>query len=418
MSLDGRSIFAGIADALESDWQASARPEQLPPLGDWWTVWLYLAGRGAGKTRSGAEAVREWVESGNCGRVALIAPTQADARDVMVEGESGLLAIAPNSNRPIYEPSKRRLTWPNGAMATMFSAEEADRLRGPQHDGLWADELAAWKGAQSVWDMAMFGLRLGKHPRAIVTTTPKPVQLLKALLKREGQDVVISRGSTFDNRANLAPSFFSQIVKRYEGTRLGRQELNAELLDDVQGALWTRDLIEAARVPAGAPIDFKRIVVAIDPAITVSEESDETGIVVAGLGWDDRGYVLEDLSGKYSPTDWATKAIAAYRRWRADRIVAEVNQGGQMVESTLRVVDPNAPVRTVHAKRGKLIRAEPVSALYEQRRVHHVGAFDELEDQLCSFAPGVSDSPDRLDALVYAISDLMVARPVPQLVFG
>jgi phage terminase large subunit-like protein len=418
MSLDGRSIFAGIADALESDWQASARPEQLPPSGDWWTVWLYLAGRGAGKTRSGAEAVREWVESGSCGRVALIAPTQADARDVMVEGESGLLAIAPNSNRPIYEPSKRRLTWPNQAMATMFSAEEADRLRGPQHDGLWADELAAWKGAQTVWDMAMFGLRLGKRPRAIVTTTPKPVPLLKALLKREGQDVVVSRGSTFDNRANLAPSFFSQIVKRYEGTRLGRQELNAELLDDVQGALWTRDLIEAARVPADTPIDFKRIVVAIDPAISVGEDSDETGIIVGGLGWDDHAYVLEDLSGKYSPTEWAVRAIGAYRRHLADRIVAEVNQGGEMVANTLRVVDPNAPVRTVHAKRGKLIRAEPVSALYEQRRVHHVGVFDELEDQLCTFAPGVADSPDRLDALVYAISDLMVTAPAATLCFG
>ena len=229
---------------------------------------------------------------------------------------------------------------------------------------------------------------------------------------------MVTRGSTFDNRANLAPSFFSQIVKRYEGTRLGRQELNAELLDDVQGALWSRDLIEAARVPADTPIDLQRIVVAIDPAISVGEESDETGIIVAGLGWDDRGYVLEDLSGKYSPTEWATKAIAAYRRWRADRIVAEVNQGGEMVTNTLRVVDPNAPVRTVHAKRGKLIRAEPVSALYEQRRVHHVGSFDELEDQLCTFAPGVTDSPDRLDAFVYALSDLMVARSAPVLCFG
>jgi phage terminase large subunit-like protein len=403
----GSSSLASIADLIERDWQAIARPEQLPPPGDW-SVWLYLAGRGAGKTRSGAEAIKDWITSGQCGRVALIAPTAGDARDVMIEGESGLMAISSNSNRPNFEPSKRRLTWPNGAIATLYSAEESDRLRGPQHDGLWADELAAWKGAQSVWDMAMLGLRLGRNPRAIVTTTPRPIPLLKALLKRSGQDVTVTRGSTFDNRANLAPTFLTQIVGRYQGTRLGRQELMAELLEDVQGALWSRDLLESnRRVNVDVP-PLKRVVVAIDPAVSVSEASDETGIIVAGLGTDDRGYLLEDCSGKFSPIDWAREAIRLYRKWGADRIVAEINQGGLMVEQTVRTVDQNVSFKAVHAHRGKLVRAEPVAALSEQHRILHVGAFVELEDQLCTFSPGSSDSPDRLDAYVIGFTEMMV----------
>lgn len=415
MQLSSISIFAGIADVLENDWHAIARPEQRPPPGDW-STWLILAGRGAGKTRTGAEWVRAIAEAASEARIALVGPTASDCRDTMVEGESGILSICPNSNRPTYEPSKRRLTWPNGVIATMFSSEEPERLRGPQHGAAWCDELGAWRNVNETWSMLQFGLRLGKRPRQVITTTPKPIKLLRELVARYGQDVVITRGSTYDNRANLAPSFFSQIVKVYEGTRLGRQELNAEILDDVQGALWNRDMIEVTREPAGSVFDLKRVVVAIDPAISVGEDSDETGIIVAGLDWDDHhAFVIEDLSGKYSPTEWAMKAVAAYRRHRADRIVAESNQGGEMVENTLRVVDSNVPIRMVHAKRGKLIRAEPVSALYEQRRVHHVGAFEALEDQLCTFAPGVSDSPDRLDALVYAISDLMVERPRAQL---
>jgi phage terminase large subunit-like protein len=404
------SIFARIADALESDWRSIARPEQLPPAGDAWSIWLYLAGRGAGKTRAGAEAIREWIETGRCGRVALIAPTQADARDVMVEGESGLLAIVPNSNRPIFEPSKRRVTWPNGAMATLYSAEEGERLRGPQHDGIWADELAAWKGAQNVWDMAMFGLRLGKRPRAIVTTTPKPIPLLKALLKREGQDVAVTRGRTADNAENLAPTFLSQIVNRYQGTRLGRQELDAELLEDTPGALWTRNLIEENRRAKSELPPLKRIVVAIDPAVSTGENSDETGLVVAALGVDGKGYLLEDASGKLAPIEWARRAVALYRSWGADRIVAEANQGGLMVEQTVRTVDANASFRAVHASRGKITRAEPIAALAEQRRIHHVGVFPELEDQLCSFAGGSTNSPDRLDAMVWAFTELMVGE--------
>ena len=361
------------------------------------------------KTRSGAEAVREWIESGKCQRVGLIAPTAADARDVMVEGESGILANSPDSNRPLYESSKRRLTWPNGAIATLYSAEEADRLRGPQHDGLWADEICAWKDGQHVWDMAVMGLRLGQNPRAIVTTTPKPVPLLKALLKREGQDVVVTRGRTSDNAANLAPTFLTQIVNRYAGTRLGRQELSGELLEDTPGALWSRDLIEAGRIEHAAMPPLRRIVVAVDPAISMGEDSDETGIVVCGLGTNGHGYLLEDASGKFSPIDWARTAVSLYHRYNADRIVAEKNQGGAMVEQTIRTVEQNVSFSAVHASKGKITRAEPIAALAEQHRIHHVGTYPELEDQLCSFAGGSSNSPDRLDAMVYGFSELMIS---------
>jgi phage terminase large subunit-like protein len=290
MRPEGGSLFASIADAIESDWQAIARPEQLPPTGDW-GIWLILAGRGAGKTRAGAEWVRSLAEAATVSRIALVGPTAADVRDTMVEGESGLLAIAPNSNRPIYEPSKRRLTWSNGVQATLFSSEEPERLRGPQHGAAWCDELCSWRNVRDAWDNLQFGLRLGKRPRQVITTTPKPVKLLKEIVKRDGQDVVVTRGRTSDNAANLAPSFLSQIVSRYEGTRLGRQELNAEILEDVQGALWTRELIEEGRRDKSPPM--RRIVVAIDPAVSVSESSDETGLIVAGLGEDGHGYVLE-----------------------------------------------------------------------------------------------------------------------------
>jgi predicted phage terminase large subunit-like protein len=412
----GPLIFARLASAIADDWRSLARPEQLPPPGDW-TTWIYLAGRGAGKTRSGVEWVREQIESG-VSRIALVAPTAADCRDVIVEGESGILATSPDWARPIYEPSKRRLTWPSGQIATMFSSEEPDRLRGPQHGAALCDEFAAWKNVQATWDMLMFGLRLGKRPRVMITTTPRPIKILKELVKREGKDVVITRGKTSDNAANLAPAFLNTIVKRYEGTRLGRQELDGQILEDVEGALWSRDNIEATRIERGAEPFMKRICVAVDPAISVGENSDETGIIVCGLGDDDRGYVLEDLSGKYSPAEWARKAIIAYKKWRADRIVIEVNQGGDMAESTLRMVDPNVPVRTVHASRGKIIRAEPVSALYEQHKVSHVGCFPELEDQLCSFEPGSTGSRDRLDAMVYALTDLMVRQAAPLFLFG
>ncbi len=390
------------------DWRLWARPSQLPPAGNW-RVWLLLAGRGFGKTRCGAEWVREQIELGAARRIALVAPTAGDARDVMVEGESGLLAIAPPDARPLYEPSKRRLTWPNGAVATLFSADEPERLRGPQFDAAWCDELAAWRYPAEAFDMLMLGLRLGEHPRAVVTTTPKPVPLIRALLA--SPDCAVTRGSTRDNAKNLAPSFLAAILTHYEGTRLGRQEIDAELLEDVPGALWRRDAIEQARVKAAPALS--RIVVAIDPAASAGENADETEIVVAGLGEGEAAYVLADLSGHWHPHEWAGRAVAAYHLHHADRVVAESNNGGAMVESTLRMLDPNVAYKPVHASRGKIARAEPVAALYEQGRVHHVGAMPLLEDQMCSFVGGAARaqaSPDRVDALVWALTELLVER--------
>jgi phage terminase large subunit-like protein len=409
------------AAKLSADWTFWAREEQLAPTGDW-RVWLLLAGRGFGKTRTGAETVRARVGAGQVRRVALVAPTAADARDVMVEGESGLLAISPPRERPHYEPSKRRLTWPNGAIATTYSADEPERLRGPQHDFAWCDELAAWRYPQA-WDMLMFGLRLGDDPRAVVTTTPRPTRLVKALVA--DPLVAVTRGATADNRDNLPPAFLDRIVRRYQGTRLGRQELDAEILDDVPGALWNHALIEAARV-SEAP-ELQRIVVAIDPAATSGGDSDETGIVVVGkaVAADGRGaagYVLADLSGRYAPPEWAKVALAAWRTHGADRIVAEVNNGGEMVEATLRVVDPSVPFTAVRAARGKAARAEPVAALYEQGRVHHLGAFPQLEDQMCGFTSDFDRSkagysPDRVDALVWGLSELLVSPMAGEAMF-
>jgi predicted phage terminase large subunit-like protein len=410
--IDDAPLELENAQRLLDDWRVWARPSQLPPEGDW-RIWLLLAGRGFGKTRSGAEWVRAQVESGAALRIALVAPTARDARLVMVEGESGLLAIAPDTMRPVFEPSKRQLTWPNGAIATLFSADEPDRLRGPQFDAAWCDELAAWRYPQA-WDMLMMALRLGTNPRVVVTTTPKPVKLVRALLA--SPDCAVTRGGTRDNAGNLAPGFLAAILKQYEGTRLGRQELDAELLEDMPGALWSRDAIERARIDE-APV-LRRVVVAIDPAASAGEDADETGIVVAALGQDSHGYVLEDLSGRYSPHDWASHALEAYRAHRADRIVAEVNNGGAMVEATLRVLDAGVSYKPVHASRGKLARAEPVAALYEQGRIHHVGAFPALEDQMCAFTGGPLAhlaSPDRVDALVWALSELMLHGAEPGL---
>ncbi len=348
-------------------------------------------------------------------RIALVAATAADARDVMVEGSSGILATAPDWNRPIYEPSKRRLTWPSGAIATLFSADEPDRLRGPQHEVAWCDELGAWRYAEA-WDMLQMGLRIGKRPRVFISTTPRPIPLLKAILKREGEDVVVTRGRTYDNSANLAPSFLATIEAQYAGTRLGRQELDGELLTDTPGAMWTLEMLETARIRLVDVPDFTRVVVAIDPATTSGEDSDETGIIVAAHGVDGVAYVLEDRSGRFTPNEWALIAIEAYRRRKADRIIAERNQGGDMVENTIRAVDANVSFKSVHARQGKYTRAEPISALYEQKKVRHVGVFNLLEDQMCSFQPGViarGFSPDRLDSLVYGLTELMLEGGEP-----
>jgi phage terminase large subunit-like protein len=383
------------------DWRFWARPEQVPPDGDW-RCWLVLAGRGFGKTRTAAEWVRAEVEAGRRGRFGLIARTAADVRDVIVEGESGILATARPDFRPRYEPSKRRLTWPNGAIATTYSADEPDLLRGPQHDALVADELAAWKYPEA-WDMAMLGLRLGANPRVVAATTPRPTKLIRELV--DAPTTHVTRGSTYDNLDNLAPAFADQIIKRYEGTRIGRQELLAEILTDMPGALWTYAMFENRKPPP----DLARVVVAIDPAATSGEDSDETGIVVAGLGVDGRGYVLGDRSCRLSPDGWARRAVAAYDEWCADRVVAEVNNGGEMVEHTIRTVRKSIPYKQIHASRGKAVRAQPVAALYEQHRVTHCEVFEDLEAQLTGWTPESGTSPDRLDALVWALTDLMLA---------
>lgn len=411
LSDDERAAWIGQADEpslalLAQAWEVRARDSQYPPDGDW-RAWLICAGRGFGKTRTGAETVRIWAEDDPKARIALVGRTAADVRDVMVEGESGILAVCPEKQRPVYEPSKRRLTWPNGAIATTYSADEPNLLRGPQHTKAWVDELAAWRYPDA-WDQLQLGLRLGSNPQVIVTTTPRPTKIIRELLKAPTTHV--TRGSTYENKANLAPAFLEAIIRKYEGTTMGRQELYAEVLDEMPGALWTRALLDGCRV-SQAP-QLTRIVVAIDPAATATSESDETGIVVAAMGLDKHCYVLADLSGRYSPDKWGGIAVREYRQRQADRIVYETNQGGDMVAHTLRTVDPNAALKGVRASRGKAARAEPVAALYEQRRVHHVGVFAELEDQLCNWAPGAGDSPDRLDALVWAVSELMLGAHV------
>lgn len=391
------------AAELLADWTFWARPEQLAPPGDW-TGWLVLAGRGFGKTRTGAEWVSDCVLRHGYRRIGLIAETSADGRDVLVEGPVGLLSVGPLDAKPVYEPSKRRVTWPNGAVATLYDAREPDQLRGPQHDLIWFDELAKFRYAQEVFDQAMFGLRLGDHPRWLATTTPRPIPLIRAMLR--DPSVTVTRGKTRDNLANLAPAFQAQIIAKYEGTRLGRQELDAEILDDAPGALWSRRNLDDYRVNE-AP-ELKRIVIGVDPAVTSHEGSDEQGIVVAGLAGNGHAYVLDDVSGVLSPEAMARRVALTFKLWRCDSVVVEVNQGGDMVEAILKAAAPHMPIKKVRASRGKYIRAEPVAALYEQGRVHHAGSFPELEDQMCVFTPDREGekSPDRVDALVWALTAL------------
>ena len=417
LSEDGRreflqSLSPAELQRLEFTWRFWARTDQLPPEGDWRT-WLLLGGRGSGKTRSAAEWIRDEVESGRRRYLGIVGPTADAIRKFQIEGQSGILATAPPWNRPSYEPSTRRLVWPNGAIANLFSAEEPGRLRGPNLDGAWLDEIAAWEHSpEAVWDNLQLALRipgpLGDPPRAVISTTPKPMPLLRAILADPSR--VTTRGRTQDNAPNLDASTLSFFMNRYGGTSLGRQELDGELMEDLEGALWQRSLIENSR-HRSAPANLIRIVVAIDPAGGATRRSDETGIVVAGIDKERHAYVLADLSGRYTPQGWALKATGAYERFNADRIVAEANFGGAMVEATLRAVAPDVPVKMVHASRGKVLRAEPIVALYEQGRVHHVGQHQDLEDQMCQWEPGVGDSPDRVDALVWAITELTGQSP-------
>lgn len=386
-------------------WEAIARPNQLPPPGTDWFVWLLRSGRGFGKTRTGAEHVRKCAQMG-FHHGALVGQNKGDVRDTMVElGESSILKICPPWFMPEYEPSKRRLTFPNGCVCTIYSGDEPGQLRGPQHDFAWVDELAKFKYPKETWDNLEFGLRQGPHPHAVVTTTPRPIAIIKEL--KDDPRTVDVRGSTFDNIKNLAPAFVERMRQKYENTRLGRQELEGEILDDNPGALWHRVMLDELRVTQHP--NLIRVVVGVDPAVTANAESSETGIVVVGLGDDGHGYVLNDLTLRGSPHAWASAAVTGYRIHSADRIVGEVNNGGDMVEHTIRTVDPMVAYKKVVASRGKQTRAEPIAALYEQGRIHHVGYFSELEDQLCEWVPGEGRSPDRLDALVWAITELMIS---------
>lgn len=391
------------------EWQATARKDQLTPDGDW-DSWLILAGRGWGKTRTGAEDVAWYGERNPGARIAVVAPTAADARDTCVEGESGLLSVLPVESVRTWNRSLGELILVNDTRFKLFSAEEPERLRGPQHHRAWCDELGAWKYPET-WDQLLFGLRLGTHPQTVVTTTPKPNALVKALVAHPKTQ--ITRGSTYDNAANLAPAALARLREKYEGTRLGRQELHAEILGDLPGALWSQATLDTYRKSAA---ECDRIVVAVDPAASNNPDSDEHGIIVAGREGQE-GRVLQDASLQGSPTDWARRVISLYRSWAADAVVVEVNQGGDMVRHTLQTIDPNVNVIEVRASRGKHVRAEPIAALYEQGRIAHVGQFPELEGQMTQMTihgyEGAG-SPDRVDALVWALSDLfpdMTERP-------
>ncbi|MFV0292836.1 MAG: DNA-packaging protein [Paracoccus sp. (in: a-proteobacteria)] len=417
------AFLSGLSDnALASlPWifEFWALPHQIPPRGDW-KSWVIMGGRGAGKTRAGSEWVRRKVEGatpeapGECSRIALIGETIDQAREVMVFGDSGILACSPPDRRPQWEATRRRLIWPNGAVAMVYSAHEPEALRGPQFDGAWVDELAKWKKAGDTWDMLQFALRLGSHPQQVVTTTPRNVEVLKRIL--QNASTVTTHAPTDANRAYLAESFLAEIETRYGGTRLGRQELEGVLLEDTEDALWTTAMIESARVDRLPSLD--RIVVAVDPAMTSGSGSDECGIVVAGVVMngspkDWRAYVIEDATVRGGPGEWARAAISARDRHRAEKLVAEVNQGGDLVESVVRQIDPLVPFRALRASRGKALRAEPVAALYEQGRIRHLhgSSLGALEDQMCRMTlRGYEgrDSPDRLDAMVWAMHELMI----------
>ena len=407
-----------LLSEIRYNWPLWARPDQIVPWDDDdWDILLVLAGRGFGKTRMGAEAVRQYSQQQPGARIAVVAPTYGAARDVCYEGESGLLGVCPADAVARYNRSLGQVRFTNQSLCQWYSGGDPERFRGPQHHLIWADELCAWPNAQETWDMMLMGLRLGAHPRIIITTTPKPSPLIVELVKRaqEGDKRIrLVTGSTFDNSANLPESALEALRQRYEGTTLGRQELFAELILDSPGALWSREAIEINRVTADKAPDLVRIVVAVDPAVSAKgDRVAETGIVVAGIGEDRHCYVLEDgTMENATPDQWASKAVSLYSNWSADRIVYERNQGGDLIRHTFQTIDDRLPLKAVVASKGKQTRAEPVSALYEQGRVHHVGNFPVMEDQMCFWNPNDpsqrGNSPDRVDALVWAVSELML----------
>lgn len=416
----------GAAAALRRKWRLWARPQQLAPTERDWTIWLILAGRGWGKTRTASEWVREEVAAGRRGRWAFVSQDPADARDVMIEGPSGILAVSRPDERPKYEPSKKRLTWPNGAIANIYSAEDPESLRGPEHDGAWGDEFCAWHYINETLDNLRFGLRItgpkGHDPRVVFSTTPKPVMALRNL--RNDPDTYVTKGSTYDNERNLAAAFRKAILSKYEGTAKGRQEIWADEINEVVGALWTREILEEHRVEYRADLDLQKVVIAVDPMVKKNakrrQSEPETGIVAFGRSPGGQGYVLGDHSvGKASPDTWARRAIAAVEMHKADYIVAETNNGGDMVEDVIKTRAPHIKVKQVTASRGKWTRAEPIAGLYEQGRISHVGYFAELETQLCTWSGEDGESsPDRLDALVWGASDTMLGPVVPDIVIN
>ena len=406
--MKAESTFADLAARMASNWRVKARPKQLAPEGDWAT-WVIRAGRGFGKTRAGAGWVHERAMSHPGRWIALVGRTPADIRDYQIQGPGGLLRNTAEAERPLFEVSKRRLTWPNGSWATLYSDEEPDQLRGYSGDTAWLDEFAKFRNAALTWENLQFGMRevSNDRPRRLITTTPRPIAILRTI-ERAASTVVVT-GSSYENKANLDPTWIAETLAPYEGTRVGRQEIEAEILEDTPGSLWSREWFDRDRKTA-AP-DLKRVVVGVDPAVSSAEGSDKTGIVVAGIGFDDRFYVLADRTAKLAPVEWAREAVKAYSEFGADRIIAEANNGGDLVEATIRMVDRNVSFKKVHASRGKVARAEPVSALYEQGRVSHVGPLPELEDQMCLFTSDFNRSaagysPDNLDACVWAITEL------------
>lgn len=400
------SLTPQEATRLEWDWSFRARPEQIPSPGDWF-CYLYRAGRGAGKTAAGSNWILSRVRAG-FKRIALIGQSKADVRDTMIEvGPSSILRQSPPWEKPVYEPSKRRITWSNGAIATVYSGDEPDQLRGPNFDTAWVDELAKFKYPDETWSNLELALRAGQRPQVFVTTTPRPIGIIRKLIN--DPSTVDVTGSTFDNASNLSPRYIERIASLYEGTTLGRQELYGEILDQIPGALWTRDMIDDYRAKESP--EFERIVVAVDPAVTSKKTSDETGIIVAGTS-DGHAFILEDRTGRYTPDTWARKAIALYNSYQAGVIVCESNQGGDVLQQVIHDIDDSVNVKLVHASTGKAVRAEPVVAKYEQGKVHHVGTLERLEDELCTWVPGQGRSPNRLDALVWSLTELFESSSI------
>lgn len=399
-------------ESISGDWFFNARREQLPPAWEWF-IWLIMAGRGFGKNWSGSNWLINQHMTGNAKNSGIVAATASDLRRFCLEGPSGIMSLAPNHWRPQHIMSKSKLVWPDETETLLFTSEEPERLRGPNLDKVWCDELGSWRRLDETWTMLMLCMRFGV-PQAVITTTPRPKAVLRGLLDRKDKDVAVTTGSTYDNVKNLAGVFVKEVIQQYKGTKLERQEIYGELLDEFEGALWSYGMLDACR--QNEHPELIRIGVGVDPAVSSEEGANLTGIVVGGLANNKHGYVIGDHSFRGSPEQWASKAVSLYNQFNADFIIAEKNQGGDMVESTIRTVDPNVKIKLVHASKGKIARAEPVAAFYEQHRIHHVGTFPELEDEMCLFLPGESNlkqlksggsSPDRTDALVWLMTELM-----------